>query len=194
MDAYARKVPVELWWSSLVAADHGLHRIVDHRERTRAASHDRSADQGRSLVAAALLRVAVGHRLGVPPLDVRVDRRCPDCGAQHGPPRILGPGAEVPYASVSHSGVLIVVALADAPVGVDVQRIADLPDGDAAAAARWVAREAAYKMGTGASPAPVHPVTPPLPGYAAAVAAWGAPDRPPVLRRWPPGLFSPPGG
>ena len=120
---------VEVWWSSLVAAEHHLLGMLDATERARVASLERPADQGRSMVAAALLRVAVGGRLGVPPREVVIDRTCAECGEPHGRPRVLGPGSAVPEVSVSHSGLLVVVALSDgAAVGVDVQRVADVAD------------------------------------------------------------------
>lgn len=77
--------------------------------------------------------------------------------------------------SVSHSGVLVVVATCgDAPVGVDVQRVADTAGQDAV---HWTRREARFKA-CGADPEPnaEHPepsrtidLDAPLPGYAAAL-------------------------
>lgn len=122
-------VAVQVWWSSLVAAERGLVALLDPIERARVESLERAADQGRSMVAAALLRVAVGERLGVPAADVVVDRTCAECGRPHGRPHVLGPGDVLPDVSVSHSGLLVVVALGDGVrVGVDVQRVADLDD------------------------------------------------------------------
>ena len=180
---------VEVRWSSLIAADRGLLDLLDATERARVRSLRRSADQGRSLVGAALLRVVVGERLGVPADEVVVDRTCTDCGRPHGRPRVLGPGETAPHVSVSHSGLLVVVALAeDAPVGVDVQRVADVgegpgPGGDPRSQ-EWVRREARLKAGGGA----VRGLPAPLDGYAAALATLT--DRPPadaelVTGHWP---------
>lgn len=175
---------VALWWSSLLVAGRDLLGLLDATELARVESLEREADRGRSMLGAALLRVAVGSHLGVAPGDVVVDRTCADCGGRHGAPRILGPGVRTPWVSVSHSGVLAVVALSDrGPVGVDVQRVADLQD--PAAAPGWVRHEALLKAGTEAPPAVVHEVRPPLAGYVAALAApagAGGPD----VRHWPP--------
>lgn len=187
---------VRVWWSTLTAADHGLLDLLDDTERTRVAMLDRPADRGRSLLAAALLRVAVADHLGAPPTEVVVDRSCADCGRPHGAPRILGPGPTRPWVSVSHSGVLVVVAVSsDGPVGVDVQREADLEH--PAAAREWVCREAVFKAAGRAAqqdgpdpadpPAVCHELRPPLPGYAAAIAL--PPDIEPelIVRDWPNG-------
>ena len=193
-------VQVEVWWSTLVAAERDLLALLDATERARVESLERPADQGRSVVAAALLRVAVGERLGVPPREVLIDRTCAECGEPHGRPRVLGPGDAPPEVSVSHSGLLVVVALSDGdPVGVDVQRVADLVDlaglsevgdtvepaaderapsvdervpSDDGRARSWVRHEAVLKVGAHpSSPAPAVRLIPtPLDGYVAAVA------------------------
>lgn len=195
---------VEVWWSSLTAADGDALALLDATERSRLEQLDLSADRARSLVGAALLRVAVAARLEVDPVDVVVDRTCVDCGRPHGAPRVValsGDGAPVgatpresdgsasdraaPWVSVSHSGLLVVVALGDAPVGVDVQRVADLDE--PAGAADWVRREAQVKLrgtvvardgqdaGSGIGGPTTTALTTPLPGYAAALATLGDP-------------------
>jgi 4'-phosphopantetheinyl transferase len=189
-----RPTEVEIWWSTLAAADRSLLDLLDGTERARVAALQRPADQGRSLVAAALLRVVVGDHLRVPPGEVRIDRTCGDCGGPHGRPRVLAPGETAPHVSVSHSGLLVVVALTRAtPVGVDVERV---PDGEAAPAvpgadvpdvATWVRREAMLKV-AGDGPLVVRSLRPPLPGYVAAVAtsADGSPAEVEVqVRTWP---------
>lgn len=139
-------MPVEVWWSTLAAADRGLLPLLDDVETQRVRSLERPADRGRSLLGAALLRVAVAGRLGVSPAEVVVDRTCEECGAPHGAPRVLGPGETVPWVSVSHSGLLVAVALdPGGPVGIDVQRESDLDDADGE---EWVRREALLKLMT----------------------------------------------
>jgi 4'-phosphopantetheinyl transferase len=65
-----------------------------------------------------LLHEVLVERTGVPP---RVDRTCPDCGAQHGKPVLEHPTLHV---STADSGGLSVVAVTDAgPVGVDVEQV-----------------------------------------------------------------------
>jgi 4'-phosphopantetheinyl transferase len=92
-----------------------------------------------------------------------VDRTCPGCGDQHGPPRL--PGTEL-HASVSHSGDVVAVAVTDAgPVGIDVEEIGVLDyarlmqdvcaederpfvDGAVAFYAYWTRKEAFLKATT----------------------------------------------
>ncbi|RAX48083.1 hypothetical protein DQ353_17050 [Arthrobacter sp. AQ5-05] len=88
--------------------------------------------------------------------------------------------------SVSHSGLLVVVALsARGPVGVDVQRVSDLAD--PSAAPQWVRREALFKArsrgpeGRGL----VHELEAPLAGYLAAVALPADDGQDVVIRHWP---------
>lgn len=174
---------VELRWATLTAADHGLRALLDDAELARIDRLERAADRGRTLLGAAVLRIAAGELLGLDPAAVRVGRTCETCGEQHGAPRILHP--EAPFASVSHSGLLVAVALAHAPLGIDVQRLAELPAG--VEACPWVRAEAAAKArGVAAAagaptPEPLasHALEPPLAGYAAALAlpqAAGAPQ------------------
>ena len=71
---------------------------------------------------------------------MRFDRTCGACGEPHGKPVIAGGG---PGHSVAHSGDLIAVAVAGAPVGVDVEQAEGRPhplggDGDPEALARLV--------------------------------------------------------
>ncbi|WOP18893.1 hypothetical protein [Raineyella sp. LH-20] len=218
---------IEVWWSSLTAADRSLRDLLDPVERARVDSLEHPADRGRSLVGAALLRVAVAAHLGAAPDDVLVDRTCTGCGGPHGAPRVILPAAgasgtrsrtlglctAAPGVSVSHSGLLVVVALRPAgPVGVDVQRVADLEDAPGSAAHRhaagstreaeaWVRREALFKAGVRASVRPARrapsvawaasaayaarSLSTPLPGYAAALAVPGGPAAAPTVRHWP---------
>jgi 4'-phosphopantetheinyl transferase len=185
-------IAVHVWWSSLAAADRDLLPLLDPTERARVRSLERPADQGRSLVAAALLRVAVGEALSVPPVDVVLDRTCPECTRPHGRPRVRGPGGDLPHVSVSHSGLLVVVVVsAGASVGVDVQRVADLPGPEVdveRAAVGWARREAVLKVGGGGGPVVTRPIRAPLDGYAAALATRTA--RAPTddeldVRHWP---------
>lgn len=179
---------VEVRWATLAAAEHGLRALLDATELARIDRLDRAADRGRILLGAALLRTAASDRLGLHPASVRIDRTCEACGEQHGAPRLLH--AHAPFASVSHSGLLVAVALAEAPLGIDVQRIADLPAGDDPR--DWVRRESATKArGTAAAagvpprPLALHDLDAPLGGYAAALALPAAVGVPVLRLRGP---------
>ncbi|WP_306232610.1 4'-phosphopantetheinyl transferase family protein [Agrococcus beijingensis] len=181
MAQHSAPVEVELHWQTLAAARHELDALIDSAELARIDALERAADRGRSMVAAATLRVAAAQRLGVAPLEVRIDRTCDECGRQHGAPRLLHPHA--PWVSVSHSGLLIAVVLADEPVGIDVQRVADLPATQSAEA--WVRAEAITKAQGVARAVGVDPgrlaasaIDTPLPGYAAALALRADSGRP----------------
>jgi 4'-phosphopantetheinyl transferase len=190
-------VTLEVWWSSLATADRDLLGLLDGGERARVESLERPADRGRSLVGAAMLRVAVAAHLGITPAEVVVDRTCAECGGPHGAPQIVRDGTPVPWVSVSHSGLLAVVALSPpGPVGVDVQRLSDLTD--PADGLEWVTKEALFKAratarhedGAAARPSgaeadtAVYELRPPLVGYVAAVVAYAEVAGSPRIRRW----------
>lgn len=172
---------VTVWWCSLTAAEHAVLDLLDPAEKARVEALQRPADRARSLLGAALLRVAVADRLGVAPAEVVVDRTCDECGGPHGAPQIVGPGRAGLQVSVSHSGLLVVAAVtAQGAVGVDVQRLADLDH--PTLGSRWVRREALLKartprrrtLGIGQQHVRERPVvrnlSAPLDGYAAALA------------------------
>lgn len=159
-------VDVQVCWATLSTARVGLHDLLDATERSRLDSLDLPADRARFLVGAALLRTAAGRAVSTSPAKVEIDRTCTECGAPHGRPRIN----DGPQVSVSHSGVLVVVATcAGTSVGVDVQRVSDLAGQDAAS---WTRRESHFKAcGTLESPSRSATIDlrAPLPGYAAAL-------------------------
>ncbi|MFE2269895.1 4'-phosphopantetheinyl transferase family protein [Streptomyces lavendulae] len=68
-----------------------------------------------------LRRVLSAYR-GVTPAEPRFARRaCPCCGGPHGRPVPAGSGT--PHFSMSHTGGLVLIAVAGRPVGVDVERL-----------------------------------------------------------------------
>ena len=79
---------------------------------------------------------------GREPADISFDRTCRECGRPHGKPVLRHGALEF---SVAHSGDLVAVAVATAPVGVDVEQLDGRPHelggGDPASLARVVLAE-----------------------------------------------------
>ena len=132
----------EVWWARRQDAAPRLTGLLDQTERERWAAYRRDADRERSLVGCALAKAVVAACTGQEPSRVRFDRACRQCGRPHGKPAVLGGGPEF---SITHSGDLVAVAVATAPVGVDVEqldgRLREPGDGDLAALARMVLAE-----------------------------------------------------
>lgn len=66
-----------------------------------------------------LVRQAAGRLLSMPAAELRLAQRCPQCGGEHGPPRIVG--QEQIHVSLSHADHLVAAAAAFVPVAVDVE-------------------------------------------------------------------------
>jgi 4'-phosphopantetheinyl transferase len=78
-----------------------------------------AGDADRFVVGAALARIVIARYLQRKPHTIHFDRRCPDCGGHHGKPRVRDShGVEL---SISHSGRHVGLAVASAPVGLDVE-------------------------------------------------------------------------
>ncbi|MBB2985186.1 4'-phosphopantetheinyl transferase family protein [Terracoccus luteus] len=162
------------------------HRLDDldavERERLGALQHPPTASA--YATAHLLARDLVAGLTGIRPRDVSVARDCPDCGAQHGRPRLPDhPGLHL---SLSRTTSLVVVAATRrGPVGVDVERVDGVafdgfaevalhpderhaPDagalghaGRVADAVSWVRKEAALKaLGVGLRVDPASVTTP----------------------------------
>ncbi|MDI3402250.1 4'-phosphopantetheinyl transferase family protein [Streptomyces cavernicola] len=113
---------VELWLTEAAEGSDG-HALLDAGERARAERLRRPADRLLYVAAHALLRRRLGARLDRDPAALRFVREpCAGCGAPHGRPAL--PGAPVHF-SLSHSGDRALVALAERPVGVDLELLAD---------------------------------------------------------------------
>ncbi|MEV5850321.1 4'-phosphopantetheinyl transferase superfamily protein [Streptomyces sp. NPDC051985] len=121
------RIPVDLWLVRSPGPVGGGRRLavaeLDGRERSRAAGFLRPRDGLLYTAAHIALRRLLAAVLGVSPQDVAYVRElCPGCGAPHGRPAVR-PGPEpAPHFSLSHSGGCALVAVAPAPVGVDIQR------------------------------------------------------------------------
>lgn len=110
----------DVWWARRQDAAGGQIALLDDTERQRWADYRRDADRERFLAGCALAKLVIADRTGQRPGDVSFDRTCPRCGKPHGKPAIKGSRLEL---SVAHSGDLVAVAVATAPVGVDVEQL-----------------------------------------------------------------------
>jgi 4'-phosphopantetheinyl transferase len=109
--------------------DH-LRAVLDEEERDRLDRYRRPDDRQRHLAAHAGLRLLLGRRLGLHPAEVRLGRAdCPLCGGPHGRPVVVGVDG-APEVSVAHSEGMVLLALATAPVGVDVEPTTRVADAD----------------------------------------------------------------
>jgi len=97
----------------------------DEGERSQASSYVRAELRRAYEIAHATARLVLGAATGVAPHEVVWGRHpCPGCGEPHGRPRAEGTTVEF---SLSHTPGQVLVALADVPVGVDVERHPDDP-------------------------------------------------------------------
>lgn len=131
-----------VWWATIADCGPHLEALLSAVEEERRGAYLRADDRRRFATAAALLRLAAAGVTSADPREVRVDRRCERCGAQHAKTRLLDhPDLD---ASISHAGDHVAVALARGPrVGVDVERIGDADVGDLARTAFSPAEAAA---------------------------------------------------
>jgi 4'-phosphopantetheinyl transferase len=99
---------------------------LDDDERAQAASYVRAELRRPYEIAHAAARRILGAKLGVAPDEIRWGRHaCPRCGEPHGRPRVED--ADVEF-SLTHTPGLVLVALADRPVGIDTERCPE-PEG-----------------------------------------------------------------
>jgi 4'-phosphopantetheinyl transferase len=98
-----------------------LVACLDDGEARRAAAYARAEDRARFIAAHGALRALLGEVLDVPPSAVVYRREpCPTCGRRTGRPAVDHPGRPVHF-SVATRAEVVVVAVATAPVGVDVE-------------------------------------------------------------------------
>lgn len=125
------EVAIVVYRIPLSVAGADLEELLNPKDRAQLEQFVQPADRARRLL---------GHAL-LPLLDIYLEEQvCPECGAEgHGPVQTT-----TGFVSIAHSGQWVYVAFADAPVGVDVQRL-PCPDGWArheaqvkCPAARWV--------------------------------------------------------
>ena len=115
---------VEVWQVSLARGALELHdrlRMLSGPERARASRFARDGDRADYVMVRSTLRRLLGARLGLSVADVRLETRA------GGKPALAGGGS--PRFSVSHTGGLALIALADGlEVGVDVEAWRPLPE------------------------------------------------------------------
>ncbi|WP_225834366.1 4'-phosphopantetheinyl transferase superfamily protein [Streptomyces sp. NK08204] len=122
----ALRGPLELYLAQVGAQDERALRdaqeLLDAEERARARAFRRARDRDAYVVAHAALRSVLSVLLGIRAEALPLVREpCAGCGGPHGRPALRTPGV---HFSLSHSGGLVMVALAPAPVGVDVEGLA----------------------------------------------------------------------
>jgi 4'-phosphopantetheinyl transferase len=128
---------VEVWWGRVGLARQEFVRDLDEVERGRLGAYVREIDQARFLVGVTMVRRVLGARFSLPAANVLLDRTCAECGKPHG--KVRAAGVEL---SVSHSGELVGVAVADVPVGIDVEKVDPAVDVDGVAGVAFAADEA----------------------------------------------------
>ena len=101
-------------------------RWFDEEEREQAAAYVRAELRHAYEIAHATARRIVGSATGAHPGEIVWGRHdCPGCGEPHGRPR--AEGADIEF-SLAHTPGLILVAVSDVAVGVDVERFPDRDD------------------------------------------------------------------
>ncbi|TVT53604.1 4'-phosphopantetheinyl transferase superfamily protein [Amycolatopsis rhizosphaerae] len=105
-----------VWWAAPLPGEPRFLALLDPVEQERHRAYRQDIDRRRFLTGRVLAKTILGQHLGLAPADVRFDATCDDCGKPHGKPRL--PGTEF---SISHSGDRIGLAVAGAPVGLDVE-------------------------------------------------------------------------
>ncbi len=122
----ALRAPVELYLARVAEQDAQTLRyareVLDAEERARARAFRHGRDRDAYVVAHAALRNVLSVVTGVRADALALSREpCAGCGGPHGRPVLSASGV---HFSLSHSGGLVLVALAPAPVGVDVEELA----------------------------------------------------------------------
>lgn len=109
----------QVWWARPSSRLADYVNLLDPIERVRAATYRHELDRSRFIVGCVVSRLVLARLLCVPAARIPLDRRCRQCGAQHGPPRLHD---EPITLSVSHSDDRVAVAFVrHALIGVDVE-------------------------------------------------------------------------
>jgi 4'-phosphopantetheinyl transferase len=119
---------VDVWWAGVDDARPEFERDLDAVERERLAAYVREVDRARFLLGVTIARRVLAARFSLPAAKIELDRTCPVCGEPHG--KVRAAGVEL---SVTHAGELVGVAVADEPVGIDVEKVDPALDVDGVA-------------------------------------------------------------
>ncbi len=116
---------LELWTldAARVDAERIDTSVLDADESRRAAALESSSRRTRALIAHVALRQFLGEHLGCRPEEITYCREpCPVCGGPEGRPAVLRPRRPVHF-SLSVAGDVVAIAIASAPVGIDVESV-----------------------------------------------------------------------
>lgn len=193
-----------MWWAALAQLRPTHENLLSREERVRSRSYVRDDDRRRFVLGCTVLRQVAADALGTDPAAIRIDRRCDDCGRQHGRPSVVGAPWDV---SLSHSGEHVVVAVSRTRIGVDVEQQSSVLDVEALRdlilapeerrhvhtsadlGATWVVKESALKATGEGLRASMDRVVVPPPGVDGLVRFLDAPSR----TAWATVLAAPPG-
>ncbi|MFH7600480.1 4'-phosphopantetheinyl transferase superfamily protein [Streptomyces racemochromogenes] len=118
----ARTVTCHVWVSRRLPRPERHLGLLDEAERARCSGFVHERDLSLFVTGRVLARSALGSLTGLAPDAVRLRTRCAGCGGAHGKPQVIGEAAGWEL-SISHSGDLVAVAMADGhPLGVDVEQ------------------------------------------------------------------------
>jgi 4'-phosphopantetheinyl transferase len=117
-----------------------LFALLSDDERKRVATFVRDDPRRRFIVARGRLRERLGERLGLTPKEVAFHY------GPNGKPEVEGV-----HFNVAHTGDLALLAIADAPVGVDVERIRPMKDAQGLAK-RWFRAEEVERIAAAHDP------------------------------------------
>lgn len=127
---------IRLRFASLTVSETELeayHAVIDADERRQAARFRKDHHRRRFVTRRALRRLWLAEQVGAAPGELRFETDA------HGKPRL--PGG--PHFSASHSGDMMMLAVADRPVGCDIEALDDTLDWRPIAAQFFAAEECA---------------------------------------------------
>ncbi|MFD3875200.1 4'-phosphopantetheinyl transferase family protein [Streptomyces sp. NPDC058623] len=114
--------PVDIWWWLTTESAHPEDASLLTATELAAAARLPRDRRGDAIGGRAAVRRILGRLLEVPPGQIEFGRRpCPGCTEDgHGPPYVRHPGTDL-WISISHTRGCGLLAVADHPVGVDVE-------------------------------------------------------------------------